>query len=66
MADELPLVPELPLFVLLELLLSVVVPLFDEPEPVLMTKCTVLPGSSVVPDVGVWLMTQPCDTELLD
>ena len=35
------------------------------PEPVLMTRCTVLPGSSSVPLVGVWLMTLPEETELL-
>ena len=40
-------------------------PLVELPEPVLMTRCTVLPGSSWLPPVGVWLMTLPDETELL-
>ena len=63
--------PEPPLFVLLlpepplvELLLPEP-PLVELPEPVLMTRYTVLPGSSSVPLVGVWLMTLPEETELL-
>ena len=68
MVELLLLLPLLPLFVeLFELLLSAfeLLPL-DDPEPVLITRCTVLPGSSAVPLVGVWLMTLPCETEVLD
>ena len=47
--------PELPLFV---------DPL-DELDPVLMVRCTVLPGARLVPAVGVWLITQPEETDEL-
>ena len=59
--------PPLVLLVLLpEVLLELVLVLELEAAPVLITRCTVLPGARLLPAVGVWLMTQPEVTVELD